>query len=62
MIVKVTRPDLAFVAVQIEGAGIAVIPIEGIKHGYRYVTLCDNEFNLKDSRILFQVEVDEVSK
>jgi len=55
MIVKVTRPDLAFVAVQIEGTGIAVIPIEGIKNGYRYVTLCDNEFNLKDSRILFQV-------
>lgn len=50
-----TREDLAFVVVEITGAGIGVIPLENIKKGYRFIELYDNELKKKDSKIFFVI-------
>lgn len=42
MHLKITKPEFAFILIEIENCGKAIISIEGLKKGYRHVSLLDN--------------------
>jgi hypothetical protein len=56
MHLKITRPEFAFILVEIENCGKGVIAVEGLKRGYRSVSLFDNTLQERKSKIFFKVD------
>lgn len=56
MHLKITRPEFAFILLEIANCGIGIISIEGLKKGYRYVPLLDNLLQERKSKIFFKVD------
>lgn len=52
MTLRLTSSELGFIAIEIEECGLAVLPIDGIRLGYRPVTLYDDEFEPKESKVI----------
>ena len=42
MTLRLTSTELGFIAIEVEDCGVGIIPIDGIRRGYRTVTLYDD--------------------
>lgn len=56
LVLTIERREYAFLLIEVPECGIAVLPLESIKKGYRTVNLFSDNFNPKGSFILFKVD------
>jgi hypothetical protein len=56
MHIKYTSSDLTFILLEIQDAGLGIIPLSSIKKGFRPVTLHDHLSSPKDSKIYVNIE------
>ena len=56
MQLKVNRPEMAFILVEIEHCGIGVIAVEGLKRGYRHMPMLGNGLKERKGKVYFKID------
>lgn len=56
MQLRIAKPEFAFLLLEVEQCGKGVVAVEGLKRGYRHVSLLDHSLQERKAKIFFRID------